>query len=124
MFEALMVYFRVFLVGGLICLIAQILIIRTKLTSARILVLFLMIGAVLGGAGVYGYLAEWAGAGATVPITGFGYSIARGAIEGARTDGLIGALGGGLISASVGVSVAIASSYLIALIFKPKTKKE
>ena len=124
MLDALMIYLRVFLVGGLICLIAQILIIRTKLTSARILVLFLMIGAVLGGVGVYGYLAEWAGAGATVPITGFGYAIARGAIEGARTDGLIGALGGGLISASVGVSVAIASSYLIALIFKPKTKKE
>ena len=124
MAEALVMYLKVFFVGGIICLLAQILIIRTKLTSARILVLFLMIGAVLGGAGVYGYLAEWAGAGATVPITGFGYAIARGAIEGAKTDGLIGALGGGLMSASVGVSVAIASSYLIALIFKPKTKKE
>jgi len=124
MLEALLMYLKVFFVGGLICLIAQILIIRTKLTSARILVLFLMIGAVLGGFGVYGYLAEWAGAGATVPITGFGYSIARGAIEGAKTDGLIGALGGGLASVSVGVSVAIATSYLVALIFKPKTKKE
>lgn len=122
--QALLMYLKVFAVGGLICVLAQILIIRTKLTSARILVLFLMIGSVLGGLGVYGYLAEWAGAGATVPITGFGYSISRGAIEGAKSDGLIGALSGGLASVATGVSVAIASSYLVALIFKPKTKKE
>ena len=122
--EALVMYLKVFMVGGLICLLAQILIIRTKMTSARILVLFLMIGAILGGLGVYGYLAEWAGAGATVPITGFGYSISRGAIEGAETDGLLGALSHGLASISAGVSVAIGASYLIALIFKPKTKAE
>lgn len=122
--QALIMYLKVFAVGGLICLLAQILIIRTKLTSARILVLFLMIGSILGGLGVYGYLAEWAGAGATVPITGFGYSISRGAIEGAKSDGLIGALSGGLASVATGVSVAIASSYLVSLIFKPKTKKE
>ena len=122
--EALVMYLKVFLVGGLICLLAQILIIRTKLTSARILVLFLMLGALFGGLGVYGYLAEWAGAGATVPITGFGYSISRGAIEGARTDGLLGALANGLASISAGVSVSIASSNLVALIFKPKTKKD
>lgn len=124
MLEAILMYLKVFLVGGLICMIAEIILIRTKLTSARILVLFLMIGALLGGIGVYGYLAEWAGAGATVPITGFGYSIARGAIEGVRTDGLIGVLGNGLASVAVGVSVAIASSYLVALVFRPKTKKE
>ena len=124
MVEALIMYFKVFFVGGLICLLAQILIIRTKLTSARILVLFLMLGALFGGIGVYGYLAEWAGAGATVPITGFGYSISRGAIEGVRTDGLLGALANGLASVSAGVSVSIATSYLVALIFKPKTKKE
>ena len=124
MVEALIMYLKVFFVGGLICLLAQILIIRTKLTSARILVLFLMLGALFGGIGVYGYLAEWAGAGATVPITGFGYSISRGAIEGVRTDGLLGALANGLASVSAGVSVSIATSYLVALIFKPKTKKE
>ena len=124
MVEALIMYLKVFFVGGLICMLAQILIIRTKLTSARILVLFLMLGALFGGLGVYGYLAEWAGAGATVPITGFGYSIARGAIDGARTDGILGALANGLASISAGVSVSIATSYLIALIFKPKTKKE
>ena len=124
MIEAVLMYLKVFFVGGLICMLAQILIIRTKLTSARILVLFLMLGALFGGLGVYGYLAEWAGAGATVPITGFGYSIARGAIDGARTDGILGALANGLASISAGVSVSIATSYLIALIFKPKTKKE
>lgn len=124
MAQAIMMYLKVFLVGGLICLIAQVLIIRTKMTSARILVLFLMIGAVLGGLGVYGYLAEWAGAGATVPITGFGYNITRGAIDGARSDGLLGALSKGLMSISAGISVSIAASYLVALIFKPKTKVE
>lgn len=124
MLEAIGMYLKVFLVGGFICLIAQILIIRTKMTSARILVLFLMIGAALGGLGVYGYLAEWAGAGATVPITGFGYNITRGAIDGARADGLLGALTGGLSSIATGLSVSIAASYLIALIFKPKTKLE
>lgn len=122
--EAICMYLKVFLVGGIICTIAQILIIRTKMTSARILVMFLMIGALLGGFGVYGYLAEWAGAGATVPITGFGYNITRGAIDGARSDGLLGALSKGLMSISAGISVSIAASYLIALIFKPKTKPE
>ena len=117
-------YLIVFCVGGLVCLLGQILIIRTRMTSSRILVLFLMIGAFLGGLGVYGYLAEWAGAGATVPITGFGYNITRGAIEGARSDGLLGALSQGLMSIAMGVSVSIAASYLIALIFRPKTKVE
>lgn len=124
MIEALWTYGKVFLVGGLICLIAQILIIRTKMTPARILVVFLMAGAVLGGLGIYGYIVEWAGAGATVPITGFGYNISRGAIEGATSEGLLGALSHGLASISAGVSVSIALSYLVALIFKPKTKSE
>ena len=120
----LLMYLKVFLVGGLICLLGQILIIRTKMTSARILVLFLMIGAVLGGFGVYGYLVDWAGAGATVPITGFGYSISNGAIEGAHTEGLLGALSNGLATIAAGISVSIALSYLVSLVFAPKTKKE
>ena len=124
MLSSIFMYLKVFLVGGLICLIAQILIIRTKMTSARILVIFLMAGAVLGGIGVYGYIAEWAGAGATVPIVGFGYSISKGAIEGARTDGVLGALANGLASISAGVSVSVALSYLVALISTPKTKSE
>lgn len=124
MWLAIWAYLKAFLVGGAICLIAQILIIRTKMTSARILVVFLMLGAVLGGLGIYGYLVEWAGAGATVPITGFGYNISRGAIEGASADGMLGALSHGLASISAGISVSISLSYLIALICKPKTKSE
>ena len=124
MWLAILAYLKAFLVGGAICLIAQILIIRTKMTSARILVVFLMIGAVLGGLGIYGYLVEWAGAGVTVPITGFGYNISRGAIEGASADGMLGALSHGLASISAGISVSISLSYLIALICKPKTKSE
>ncbi len=123
MAQALFMYLKVFLVGGLICSLAQILIIRTKLTPARILVIFLMAGAVLGGLGIYGYVVEWAGAGATVPIVGFGYNISRGAIEGAKAEGLLGALSNGLASISAGVSVSIAMSYLVAFIFKPRTKK-
>ncbi len=123
MAQALFMYLKVFLVGGLICALAQILIIRTKLTPARILVIFLMAGAVLGGLGIYGYVVEWAGAGATVPIVGFGYNISRGAIEGAKAEGLLGALSNGLASISAGVSVSIAMSYLVAFIFKPRTKK-
>lgn len=123
MAQALFMYLKVFLVGGLICMLAQILIIRTKLTPARILVIFLMAGAVLGGLGIYGYVVEWAGAGATVPIVGFGYNISRGAIEGAKAEGLLGALSNGLASISAGVSVSIAMSYLVAFIFKPRTKK-
>ena len=124
MIEALMMYLKVFLVGGVICMLAQILIIRTKITPARILVMFLMIGAVLGGFGVYGYIVEWAGAGATVPIVGFGYNITRGAIYGAKADGILGALSGGLSSISAGISVSIAFSYLVALLSSPRTKTE
>lgn len=124
MLESLLVYLKVFAVGGAICLLAQILIIRTKITPARILVIFLMLGAVLGGFGVYGYLVEWAGAGAAVPITGFGFAISQGAIEGVESRGLIGALAGGLASISAGVSVSIATSYLIALVSKPRSKIE
>lgn len=117
-------YLKVFLVGGFICLLGQILIIRTKMTPARILVIFLMIGAVLGGLGIYGYLVEWAGAGASVPITGFGYALSRGAIEGAATDGILGAITNGLAAIAGGVSASIAMSYLVSLIFSPKTKYE
>lgn len=124
MLESLLVYLKVFAVGGTICLLAQILIIRTKITPARILVMFLMLGALLGGVGVYGYIVEWAGAGATVPITGFGFAISQGAIEGVKSQGLIGALAGGLASISAGVSVSIATSYLIALVSKPRSKIE
>ena len=121
--SAILMYLKVMLVGGLICMLGQILVIRTKITTARILVLFLMIGAVLGGFGVYGYLVEWAGCGATVPITGFGNALARGAINGAATDGIFGAVAGGLIATSAGVSASIVFGYLVALFTSSKTKK-
>lgn len=123
MSAAILMYLKVMLVGGLICMLGQILVIRTKITTSRILVLFLMIGAVLGGVGVYGYLVDWAGCGATVPITGFGNALARGAINGAKTDGLFGAIAGGLMATSAGVSMAIGVAYLVALITSSKTKK-
>ena len=124
MLEALLMYLKVLLIGGSICMIGEIIIITTKLTPARILVLFLMIGAILGGFGIYGYVAEWAGAGATLPITGFGSALAAGAITGAKTNGLFGALGGGLIATSAGIAVSIGLSYIVALLVSSKTKKQ
>lgn len=87
---------KAFVVGGLICVIGQILIDKTKLTSARILVTFVTAGVILGGLGLYKYLVDFAGAGATVPLTGFGYNLAKGAIEGVKSAGLLGAFTGGI----------------------------
>ena len=94
---------KCFVVGGIICIIGQILIDKTKLTPARILVIFVTTGAILGGLGIYQYLVDFAGAGATVPLTGFGYNLAKGAIEGVRQSGLIGAFTGGIKAASGGI---------------------
>ena len=96
----IMDYVWCFIVGGLICVVGQILIDKTKITSARILVLFVTIGAILGGLGIYQYLVDFAGAGATVPITGFGNNLAKGAIKGVSESGLLGAFTGGLKSAA------------------------
>ena len=115
---------RCFVVGGLICVVGQILIDKTKLTPARILVLFVTLGAVLGGFGVYQYLVDFAGAGATVPLTGFGYNLAKGAIEGVQSNGLIGAFTGGVKSAAGGIAAAVFFGYLASLISKPKMKKQ
>ena len=118
-----LLYLVVFAVGGTFCLLAQILIVRTKLTAARILVIFLVAGIALEAFGVYKYVREFAAAGATIPIIGFGSSLAKGAIEGFKEKGLIGALSGGLTKTAAGVSAAILFSYIAALICKPKTKK-
>ncbi len=115
-------YVIVFLVGGTICLIGQILVIRTQMTNARILVTFLMLGLFLEAVGLYGPLAEFAKCGATVPISGFGATLARGAIEGANAGGLLGAIKGGLAGTSAGIAASVVFSYLIALIFSSKTK--
>ena len=115
---------KAFVVGGLICVIGQILIDKTKLTPARILVSFVTLGVVLGGLGIYKYLVEFAGAGATVPLTGFGYNLAKGAIEGVKTSGLLGAFTGGIENAAGGIAAAIFFGYLASLIAKPKMKKQ
>ena len=115
---------KCFVVGGLICIVGQILIDKTKLTPARILVIFVTTGAILGGLGIYQYLVDFAGTGATVPLTGFGYNLAKGAIEGVKESGLIGAFTGGVKAASGGIAAAIFFGYLAALISKPKMKKQ
>lgn len=115
---------KAFLVGGVICVIGQILIDKTKLTPARILVIFVTTGAILGGLGIYKYIVDFAGAGATVPLTGFGYNLSKGAIEGVKSSGLIGAFTGGVKNAAGGIAAAIFFGYLASLISKPKMKKQ
>ncbi len=115
---------KCFIVGGLICVIGQILIDKTKLTPARILVIFVTTGAVLGGLGIYKYLVDFAGAGATVPLTGFGYNLAKGAIEAVQESGLIGAFTGGVKAAAGGIAAAVFFGYIASLISKPKMKKQ
>lgn len=117
-----MEYVNAFLCGGLLCLIGQLLIDKTKLTPARILVLYVVAGVVLGGLGIYKYLVEWGGAGATVPLTGFGYLLAKGVAKAVEEMGIIGAFTGGLTAAAGGIAAAIFFGLLVALIFKPRSK--
>lgn len=116
-------YLLVFAIGGALCVIGQLLMSLTRLTPARILVIFVTAGAILTAVGLYEPLVEIGGAGARVPLTGFGYSLANGAIEGAATDGLLGALSGGIKATAAGVAAAIFFGYIFALIFTPKTKE-
>ena len=120
----LMQLIRCFIVGGLICVIGQILIDKTKLTPARILVIFVTTGVVLGALGIYQHIVDFAGAGATVPLTGFGYNLAKGAIEEVQKTGLIGAFTGGVKAAAGGIAAAIFFGYIASLISKPKIKKK
>ena len=115
-------YLKAFLVGGLFCVIGQLLIDKTKLTPARILVAYVVSGVVLGAVGVYGPLTEWAGAGATVPLTGFGYSLAKGVRTAVAEKGLLGALTGGLTSTAGGIAAAIFLGVVVAFLFKPRPK--
>ena len=117
-----MIFLKAFLVGGLICVIGQLLIDWTKLTPARILVSFVVIGVILGGLGVYQPLVEWAGAGATVPLTGFGNTLVQGTKEALRKDDALGIITGPLSSASVGITVAMVCGLVVAFITKPKSK--
>ena len=121
MIDVIFTYLKAFAVGGSICMIAQLLINYTKITAGKILVFFMLAGVVLQAFGIYEYLVEFAGSGATVPICGFGYLLANGAIKGAE-NGLIEAITGGFTSMAAGVSAAIIFSVLVALIFKPRSK--
>lgn len=115
-------YLKAFLVGGILCVIGQILIDKTKLTPARILVSYVVIGVILGGFQIYEPLVEFAGAGATVPLTGFGNNLAKGVREAVDSDGFLGIFTGGLKTAAGGITAAIFAGLLASLIFKPKDK--
>ncbi len=122
MSEIVLMYVKVFLVGGAICTIAQLLINYTKITAGKILVYFLLAGVFLRSIGLYQYLVDFAGAGATVPICGFGNLLAEGAIKGAKKS-LFEGITGGICAAGMGIAAAIVFGYLFSLIFKSKSKK-
>ena len=115
-------YVKAFLVGGILCLIAQILIDKTKLTPARILVSYVVIGVILGALGLYQPLVEFAGAGATVPLTGFGNTLAKGVKETVQEDGFLGIFTGGLKATAGGITAAIFAGLLASILFKAKDK--
>ena len=117
-----MIFLKAFLIGGLICMIGQLLIDNTNLTPARILVLFVVLGVVLGGLGLYQPLVDWAGAGASVSLTGFGNTLVQGTKEAIREQGLLGVLTGPLSAGSAGITAAILSGIIVSLLAKPKSK--
>jgi len=117
-----MEYLKAFLVGGILCVIAQVLIDKTKLTPARILVTYVVMGVFLGAVGVYKPLVEFAGAGATVPLTGFGYNLAKGVKEAVEKSGFLGIFTGGLKACAGGIAAAITAGLLASLIFRDKDK--
>ena len=118
-----MEYLYAFLVGGILCVIGQILIDKTKLTPARILVIYEVAGTVLTCLGLYEPIVKFGGAGATIPLTGFGYTLGKGVMKGIAEHGLLGAFTGGVTAAAAGIAAAIFFGFLIALIFSPKEKK-
>ncbi len=120
--ELFLDYLYVFLIGGLICMLGQVLIITTKITSARILVLFVLIGVFLEAATLFSPMAEFAKAGVKVPIIGFGAGLARGAIEGVKSFGLIGVFSGGVAATAGGIAAAVLFAFIFSFIFKAKTK--
>ena len=117
-----MEYLKAFLVGGLLCVVGQVVIDRTKLTPARILVAYVIAGIVLGALGVYEPLVKWAGAGASVPLTGFGYTLAKGVRRAVEEKGLLGAFTGGMTAAAGGIAASILFGYFFALVCKPHEK--
>ena len=121
--EIFLTYLKVFAVGGALCALGQLLINKTKMSSARILVTFMLLGLVLEVAGAFAYMKEFASAGVTIPITGFGSSLAKGAMQGAKEGGLLGAVSGGLRAAAPGGSAGILFGFVFALVFRSHSKK-
>ena len=115
-------YLKAFLCGGVLCVIGQVLIDKTSFTPAKILVTYVTAGVILSGAGVYQYLVDWGGAGATVPLTGFGHLLAKGVKKAVGQDGLMGALTGGSTAAAGGITAASFFGFLVALVCKPRPK--
>ncbi|WP_317853834.1 stage V sporulation protein AE [Chakrabartyella piscis] len=118
----MILFLKAFVVGGLICVLGQILMDKTKLTSARILVGFVCLGCLLGGLGIYQPLEEFAGAGATVPLTGFGFRLAEGVMKEVDSAGILGVLTGGMKAAAGGISVVVAAAFIVGLVANPKEK--
>lgn len=116
-------FIKAFIIGGLICVVGQILMDTTKLTPGRILVIFVTLGAVLGAFGIYDKLIDFAGAGATIPLPSFGNSLAKAAMEEVESLGLIGAFSGGIKGGAAGITASIFFGYIMAIIFNPKTKQ-
>ena len=123
MLTMLLMYIKAFAVGGLFCLIGEILILKTQLTPARILVCYITAGVILSAIGLYGPIAQFAGAGATVPLTGFGHALAKGVEKAVAEQGWLGVLTGGLSATAGGITTAVVSAVVIALIFKPGDKR-
>jgi len=121
--EIFLNYLKVFAVGGLVCMIGQILINKTKMSSARILVLYMLAGVVLEVSGAFKYIKEFAHSGITIPIIGFGSNLAKGALEGAKASGLLGAISGGLEAVATGLTAAIVCGFLFGLLSKSHSKK-
>ena len=120
--DVILPYLRAFVCGGVLCLIGQILIDKTSLTPARILVSYVVAGVILGGLGIYPWLVEWGGAGATVPLTGFGYLLAKGVAQAVAEQGALGILTGGITAAAGGITAAVLFGLLGALLFKSRPK--
>ncbi|MGM9522232.1 MAG: stage V sporulation protein AE [Oscillospiraceae bacterium] len=117
-----MEYLKAFVAGGLLCVIGQILVDKTKLTPARILTMYVVAGVILGAVGVYQPFADWAGAGATVPLTGFGNLLAKGVKKAVTEKGIVGVFTGGFTAAAGGIAAAVFFGYLVSIIFKPGDK--
>ena len=122
--EMVLAYLKAFAVGGILCVIGQVLIDYTKLTPARILTMYVVAGVILGAVGLYQPLADWAGAGATVPLTGFGNTLAKGVKQAVSETGILGAFTGGFTAAAGGICAAVFFGFLVALIFKPSDKNK